>query len=303
MGFAHLAVPGLVDDRVLEKIPLSMRALLIVHADDFGLSPAVNAGIVRAHRDGILTSTSLTACGVAFEQAVEMARATPSLDVGVHLTLVEEKPVLDPSRIPSLVGADGRFHPHAKVFFQKLLTGKIRLSEVRAELDAQMQKIYATAIHLSHLDSHQHLHILPGLIRVTSELAKAYAVSVVRLPREHIPTRMLMRGGSLSRHLQRLALSFFCAFGERFIQRRADYFFGFLAGGDVNKKNLRAILEALPAGVSELMCHPGEHDAATAYAHWQYHWQDELDALTDNEIMEFIRERGIRLMSFRDLAT
>jgi hopanoid biosynthesis associated protein HpnK len=275
---------------------------LVVHADDFGLSAAVNEGILAAHQNGILTSASLTACGAAFDQAIAQAHATPSLDVGVHLTLVEEKPVLDPSRIPTLVNGDGRFHRHANVFFQRFLSGKIRLTEVRDELEAQIKKISSRKIPISHLDSHQHLHILPGLIRITAELGKAYGIPVIRLPRERLPLRLLLQDGSLSRFLQMRVLSLFCGLGNRFIARRADHFFGFLAGGDLNRKNLCKILELLPPGVSELMCHPGMHDPATPYAHWRYHWQDELDALTDNEIMEFIREREIRLISFRELA-
>ena len=275
---------------------------LIVHADDFGLSHAVNKGIVRAHREGILTSTSLTACGAAFDEAMELARLTPSLDVGVHLTLVEERPVLDPSRIPTLVDADGRLHQHASVFFKKYLSGRIRLTEVRDELDAQMKKICGKDLRISHLDSHQHLHILPGIIRITAELGKAYGVPVIRLPRERLPLSIQVRNGSLFRLAQMRVLNFFSILGKRLIERRADYFFGFLFGGELNKKNLRTILEVLPAkGVCELMCHPGVHDPKTAYAYWQYRWQDELDALIDNEMMDFIRERDIRLISFREL--
>jgi len=275
---------------------------LIVHADDFGLSYAVNEGILRAHREGILTSTSLTACGAAFDEAMELARLTQSLDVGVHLTLVEEKPVLEPSRIPTLVDADGRLHQHAIVFFKKYLFGQIRLSEVRDELDAQMKKICDKGLRISHLDSHQHLHILPDIIRITAELGKAYGVPVIRLPRERLPLSIQIENRSLSRLAQMRVLNFFSLLGKGVIERRADYFFGFLFGGELNKKNLRTILEALPAsGVCELMCHPGLHDPNTAYAHWRYRWQDELDALIDNEIMDFIRERDIRLISFRDL--
>jgi hopanoid biosynthesis associated protein HpnK len=276
---------------------------LIVHADDFGLSRAVNEGILRAHREGILTSASLTACGADFEQAMALAKSTPSLDAGVHLTLVEEKPVLAPAQIPSLVGSDGRFHQHASVFFRKYLTGRIRLGDVRKELEAQMKRICGRGIQISHLDSHQHLHILPGIIRMTVELAKTFQVPVVRLPRERLPLRLQARFGSSSRLLQMRILNFFSVLGKGLIDRRADYFFGFMAGGNLNKQNLRLILEALPAqGICELMCHPGGRDHNTAYAHWQYHWQEELEALTDSEIADFIREREIRLSTFRELA-
>ena len=275
---------------------------LIVHADDFGLSRKVNEGIVLAHREGILTSTSLTACGAAFEPAIELAETTPSLDIGVHLTLVEEKPVLDPARIPSLVGSDGRFHSHASGFFKKYLTGRIHLREIRDELEGQMKKIFTQGIKVSHLDSHQHLHVLPGILRITADLAKAYGVPAIRLPRERLPWRMQLQG-SPSRLLQMRVLNFFGWLGKGLIELRADSFFGFLAGGELNKKNLRQILEVLPPkGACELMCHPGLEDRETAYRHWNYRWQEELDALIDPEIADFIREREIRLSSFRELA-
>jgi hopanoid biosynthesis associated protein HpnK len=276
---------------------------LIVHADDFGLSTKVNEGIVLAHHRGILTSTSMTACGVAFAQAVELSKATPTLDIGVHLTLVEERPVLDPARIPSLVGRDGRFHPHASVFFKKYLSGQIRLDEVRAELNAQAKKINACGVAISHLDSHQHLHILPGIVQIAAELAERYAVAAVRLPRERLPWWVQWHNPSLSRLAQMCVLNFFGWLGKRFIKRHPDYFFGFLAGGELHKRNLFRLLRALPAqGTCELMCHPGLHDHDTAYSHWNYHWQEELDALIDSEIVDFIHERRIQLISFRDFA-
>lgn len=93
---------------------------LIVHADDFGLSEKVNEGIIRAHIEGILTSTSIIACGNAFDQAVDLSKANFSLDVGIHLTLIEERPLLSPMDIPSLVLENGYFYPHAKDFFKNM---------------------------------------------------------------------------------------------------------------------------------------------------------------------------------------
>ena len=275
---------------------------LIVHADDFGLSEKVNDGILQAHRHGILTSASITATGAAFKHAIDICQAVPTLDTGIHLTLVEERPVLDAEAIPSLVDGEGRLHPHAAVFFRKYLCGRARLEEIRRELEAQVQKVLAQGIRISHLDSHQHLHMLPGILRMTVDLAREYAISAIRLPAEHLPILVQLRAGSLLRILHMQSLNFFCTLGKSLIQRRTDYFFGFLWGGNLDKKHLWEILNMLPPqGTCELMCHPGYNDAHTDYEHWRYRWQDELAALTDPEIADFVRARGIQLINYREL--
>src|SRR5881296_625665 len=117
---------------------------LIVHADDFGLSERINDGIVQAHRHGIVTSTSIMANGEAFAHAVALAQSAPTLDLGIHLTLIEERPVVSPAELPSLVDAAGGLHPHAIQFCQRYFSGRINLKEVRKELEAQVEKVLAT---------------------------------------------------------------------------------------------------------------------------------------------------------------
>ena len=151
---------------------------LIVHADDFGLSEKVNEGILQAHRLGILTSASVMANGAAFEHAIEMWRSLPSLDLGIHLTLVEEQPVLDPAMVPSLVNETGQFYRHATIFAKRYFMGKIRLGEVRRELAAQINKVMSRGVTISHLDSHQHVHMLPQVLRVTLELAGEFGIGL-----------------------------------------------------------------------------------------------------------------------------
>ncbi len=147
-------------------------ARLVVSADDFGISPRINEGIVRAHREGIVTSTSLMAVGRAFEHAVQCCRDTPTLDIGVHLTLIAEQPLLT-SR-SSLTGNDGRFPESAGAFLRRWLTGSIRQADVQAEWSAQIERILAQGIRVTHLDSHQHVHCLPGLADLSQCLAKRY---------------------------------------------------------------------------------------------------------------------------------
>ena len=152
---------------------------LIVNADDLGLCESVNEGIVQAHQSGIVTSASIMANGRAFDHAIRLCQLVPSLDLGIHLTLVEEKPLREASTIPSLVGAGGKLHPHATTFMKKYVSGAIRVREVWSELEAQIQKVVSRGISVSHLDSHQHLHALPHIRRVSIELAKKYNIPAI----------------------------------------------------------------------------------------------------------------------------
>jgi len=278
-------------------------AKLIVHADDFGLSETINEGILHAHLRGILTSTSLIANGAAFEHAIGICQSTPTLDVGVHLTLVEEEPVLDVDLLPSLVNGKGRFHHHATIFATRYLTGKVCLAEVHYELEAQIQKVIRRGVRVSHLDSHQHLHMLPQILRITVELAKHYGIPAIRFPGERMRVDMLRENKSVTRVFHLFVLNLLCCMGRNANTLRTDYFVGFFFGGRLHKKNLKKVLENIPLeGTCELMCHPGFDDPKRLYSHWGYHWSDELSALVDQDISHFLRHNGIELVSYRHLS-
>ena len=274
---------------------------VIVHADDFGLTEKINQGIWRAHIDGILTSTSIMANGRAFEHAVCIARSTPTLDVGIHLTLIEEKALLNFEEIPTLVASNGNFYGHAFGFVWKYLLGQVNLEEVRKELETQIKKVLDAGISPSHLDSHQHLHMLPGILSIVVELGQKYGIPAIRFPRETGVFRKI-KNVPFTRFTQAIILNLFCEMGKRKIKRRTDFFAGFLFGGNLNKENLLCILQyANHNGTYEIMCHPGLDDQSTQYGHWGYHWSDELNALLDKEVSDFLRDKSIRLISYRQL--
>jgi chitin disaccharide deacetylase len=274
---------------------------LIVHGDDFGLSERVNEGIVHAHRHGILTSTSLIASGAAFEHAVRLAGDTPTLDVGVHLTLVGEKPTAPSDLIPTLLGDEGLLHRDAGSFVGKYFRGAISLSEIQRELDAQIAKVVASGIRPTHVDGHQHLHMLPGVRRVVGELADRHHIRCIRYPRETPRLYMLQDFSSLGRLLQLLVLDLFCLLSRTSDGKRCDHFYGFFYGGRLSKANLARVLEHLAsAGTCELMCHPGEHDSPR-YSAWGYRWKEERDALTDQAISAYLKAQRVELISYADL--
>jgi len=274
---------------------------LIVHADDFGLSKEINKGIIFAHTNGILTSTSIMACGPAFDHAVQLVKEVSSLDVGVHLTVIEERPLLSPLRVPSLVSTDGRFHPHAKDFFKRYIMKRISLEEIRLEFTKQIEKVLDNGIDITHIDSHQHIHILPGIFKITVSLAKKYGIRSIRIPDERLRLYMFKNLSAYPRILQLLIVKAILKFVNKQHIEPSLYFYGFFYGGKLNKDNLRIILKKLMKnGIAEIMCHPGLNDPGSNYLHWKYNWQDELDALTDNEIRYQLTQWGIKLYSFRD---
>ena len=276
---------------------------LIVNADDLGLCEAVNEGIAEAHLNGIVTSASIMANGSGFDHAVRLCHSIPTLDLGIHLTLVEEEPLLNPAAIPSLVGPGGRLHQHATAFMQKYLSGGIRLGEVRSELEAQIQKVLSCGLCVSHLDSHQHLHMLPQILTMTIDLARKYNIPAIRVPRERFRPYMLRRAAGVLRVCELFVLNRFCQIGKNMSVRRTDHFAGFCLGGRLHKKNLQTLLDHLPlTGTCELMCHPGKDDRTGSYGHWGYQWTDELRALVDPDISELLYRKGIQLISYRKLA-
>ncbi len=279
-------------------------ARLIVNADDFGLCARINDGIVRAHQAGIVTAASLTAVGRAFEPAIAHCRELPALDVGVHLTLVAERPLLPGGS--SLTGADGRFAASAGSFLRRWLAGGIRRADVRAELAAQIERILDHGISVTHLDSHQHVHALPGVLDIVLELAGRYRIPCVRAPVEGVAGHRTLAGRGIRRRLEAVALWVFWTAarlaGPGRPHRPPPLFLGFLDGGRLDSERLARLIAALrPGRVYELMCHPGFAPLEPDIRGWGYGHETELEALTDPAVRAVLAARGVRLCSFRDL--
>lgn len=280
------------------------RTRLVVNADDFGISERINEGILQAHREGIVTATSLMAAGRAFEQAVRFCRTVPSLDVGVHLTLIAERPLR--ANGSSLVDENGRFPAGYAAFVQRWALGRIRRADVQAEWSAQIERVLDQGIQVTHLDSHQHVHALPGLADLALTLAAHYRIPFVRVPVE--PLRMdrplslhginRMFGSAVLRAswtLARLA-------GVGAAAYPPPRFLGFHDGGRLDRECLRRLLGSLrPGRAYELMCHPGLTPQEPDVMSWNYGHETELRALRDPSIASEIAARGIQLCNFKDL--
>jgi len=273
---------------------------LIVNADDLGLTPGVNRGILRAFQEGIVTSASLLVTGSAFEDAVALARQNPELDVGLHLALVEERAVLGREVLPTLVDETGRFFRTSSEFFRRAVLGRINWDEVEREIAAQIARFQKTGLRLSHLNSHQHLHMFPPVFQIVRRLTRGLDNLWIR--NSAGPWRK-SPGVRMGRWVQQLALNLTCLSARRLhrpLPQMPDGMYGFEVSGCLTRSALEQIFRKISDGLYELICHPGEVDAGTRgrYSYWGYRWAEELEALTAPEMRVFLKEEGIALTSF-----
>ena len=279
---------------------------LIVNADDFGLHPLINAGIIKGHQEGFITSTSLMPSAPCWQEAVRLAKENSRLGIGVHLTLVGGvSSVLPKEQVSSLLDDDGLFLPDYVAFAKRYYSGAVKKAELEAELRAQFERALESGVNITHVDSHQHTHVLPGINSLVLKLSNEYNIIRVRIPKEGY----LFTGGfqtGVGRLIGRSGLSF-CADmaalrADSLGLRHPQHFYGMLAGGHLNAQLIANILRQLPEGVSEIMTHPGLDSAALGKAFsWKYHWREELDAYLDAGNKALLRELGIEPVSFAAL--
>jgi len=269
---------------------------LIVNADDFGASVAINRGVERACREGIVTSASLMAGGAAFDDAAARLDDFPELGVGVHLTLSAGRAVLEPGAAPTLISPAGALPENAAAFARGFLSGKISSAEVRAELAAQLAKVLGAGVRVTHLDSHQHLHNFSGVAGVVVDLAREFGVRAVRSSRCRLwpPGRRW-----LSRQLAvRLYAEAFGARARRAGLKMPDGLEGQEWAGALTAERLAVIVARLGPGTWELLCHPAAADDADADG---YDRAGELAALTSPAVRAVLEEAGVRLVNYAAL--
>ncbi len=284
---------------------------LIVNADDLGWTDGVNRGIIHSHRNGIVTSASLLANGAAFESAVELARNAPAMGVGVHLNLNDGKPVSPPEMIPSLVTAQGAFAGGPETFMLRIARRNLNLKEVETEWNNQIQKIFDAGIHPTHLDGHKHVHMLPGLFEIALRLARRHDIGAIRVAHETSTLRAALSCGDqqnspvvLKQGVQARALKLLArdakAMAENAGVSTADYFCGIAQTGELHVAGMKRLLQNLPHGSTEMMCHPGFMDADLEKSATRL--QDsralEVDILTNQEIRNLVASQGIRLIDY-----
>lgn len=276
---------------------------LIINADDFGRHELINRAVRVAVKKGCLRSASIMAGGIAFDDAVETARRLPNLGVGVHLTLANGNPILPPNKIPSLVTADGTFHENHVAFLKLYLQGKINLDEVKAELSAQIEKVIRAGLKITHVDSHQHLHHVPRIIKIVLDLADKAGINAIR-----ISNAKIFEGefGGVGQFVGRLGLAALAKFAARQAHKKnfrtPNHFTGIVAGESVTENFMLNLIENLDEGTTEVMLHPGTNNLTLKnFCQWEHDFQAELNAVTSKKVLALLKEKNITAVNFSAL--
>ena len=275
---------------------------LICNADDFGSSEGVNAGVLRAHREGVLTGTSLMVTGDAAEQAVALATQTPSLAVGLHLVLINGKAVLPRKDIPHLVDTNGRFRNNAVWAGLYYFSSRTAQRELLREMVAQFDRFAATGLPLSHCDGHLLMHVHPTVMGRLIPLAEQYGAHGLRLPRDDL--RLSLKHSRRSWGLK-IVWAFLFGLVTRWCSHRlqahplavTDHVYGLLQSGHMDEAYVIDLLQRLNSPTAEIYFHPSERDEGEAYGPNRA----DLNTLLSRRVYNVIQQRGIQLVTYASL--
>jgi len=283
---------------------------LIINADDFGLTPGINRAILEAHTQGIVTSATLMANASAFDHAVQLARSAPSFDLGCHIVLVDGSPVSAPSEIPTLIdgGRHGEFDSKLSSFAARAIRGRLNPDEIEREAIAQISKLQAASIPVSHIDTHKHLHALPQILRPLLRAAKACGISAIRNPFGRIAFSLVAGRPKLWKRWGEVAVlnalgSKFCRAVQAEGMISPNGSLGIAATGALDEPLFRLVLENIPEGTWEFITHPGYNDADLKRIRTRLRdsRETELRLLTSAKTRESLAGDGIELISYRNL--
>jgi hopanoid biosynthesis associated protein HpnK len=290
------------------EIKSNLMKKLIVNADDFGLTAGVNRAVIEGHTRGVITSATLMANMPAFDAAVRLAKDHPSLGVGLHINITQGRPVADASRVSSLINDRGEFWGTSAAILRRMLAGRLKIEEVVIELRAQIEKAIRAGLRLTHVDSHKHTHALPRICEAIISTIKDYGINTVRAPRERWRFDRYAESFKLVRQSAgAFGISQLCRVSDARLKKldvkTPDFFFGVARTGFWTKPWLIDLIERLPAGASELMCHPGYDDAELDGVKTRLRASrvNELLLLTDPDVGAKLNEKGVRLINFSDL--
>ena len=284
---------------------------LIVNADDFGFTSGVNRAIAEAHSRGVVTSSTLMANGSAFDEAVEVAKTLPKLSVGCHVVLIDGRPVVNAQELPSLTRGN-EFRNGLMAFATRAIAGRINADEIAAEAGAQIRKIQAAGIAVSHIDTHKHTHLFPKVLQPLLRAAAGCGVRAIRNPfGPSLPlwsSHLLRRPGLWRRYAELTVLGGFASNFREAVDREGfrapNGTLGIVVTGVLDETLFHAIARTIPPGTWEFVCHPGynDPDLQRAETRLRESREAELKVLTLPAAREILSHEGIELISYRDFA-
>ena len=288
-----------------------------MNADDFGMTRGVNRAIVEASGQGIITSTTLMSTARAFDDAVAQARRLgPRVSIGCHVILIDGTPALAPTMVPTLLDQNlpagaPEFRVKLNDFARASFSGRLNPVEVEAEAMAQMQLLQDAGIQLSHFDCHKHAHMFPAVLRPLLRAANGRGIAAVRNPFGRLfplPVTRILRNPQLWRRVAELSVlrSFAASFKrevERHGLRTPDGSVGVLNTGSLDLQSFLVIIDALPEGTWEFVCHPGYNDAELDQVRTRLRQsrETELAVFTSPDASAALERRGVELISYREL--
>ncbi len=282
---------------------------LIVNADDLGLTEGVNRGILAAHEQGIVTSSTLMAVGSAFYDAVRITSTAPRLGVGCHVVLTDGSALLSPTDIPTVANSSGEFERSFGRFVARALMGGIRPAELQAEATAQIRKLQSAGITVSHIDTHKHTHLFPRVLSPVLQAARACGIRAVRNPFGRIAFNLIANRPKLWKRFGQMSI--LNKLANRFQKtvrdsglRTTDGSIGVVATGSMDEHLFGLVLRDLPEGTWELVTHPGHNDADLGQISTRLREsrEQELRLLTAQSTRDLLDRNGIDLISYHDLA-
>jgi chitin disaccharide deacetylase len=280
---------------------------LIVNADDFGLTPGVNVGIIEAHEKGILTSATLMATAPFFQHAVDLAREHPGLGVGLHLNLASGRPVSSGSDVEALLehGAP----PGLSRLLMKAWLPSLQ-KPIRMELRAQVEKALEAGVKITHFDSHKHVHVHPMILNAVISIAREFGIKCIRVP---LDENRFYSGASAATDraakTRSIMVNLVARRAKGVLKRQGftvtDHFFGTARTGDWDPVSMAAAIRRLQPGTTEFMVHPGRVDEELRALGTRLvdSRAAELEALLSDEVKDAVKETGARMISFEDLAS
>jgi hopanoid biosynthesis associated protein HpnK len=285
---------------------LKSKLRVIINADDFGMSEEVNDAVIRAHKEGVLTSTSLMVTGAAFDQAVKLAKENPGLAVGIHLVTVVGRSVLSHAEIPGLVDGEGNFSNNPVTAGLKYFFSFRARRELRRELAAQFQKFHSTGLPLSHIDGHLHLHAHPVIFNAALNLGAQYGTLRMRVPAEE---RQLALAFDSKNRLQKTILAMLFGGLGRYMKKKLsergftfpERVYGNLQSGRMSERYFLYALDNLTAETNEIYFHPAVYADDRLLDRDERQCSIEFEALTSKKIKERVRELGVKLTSYAEI--
>jgi hopanoid biosynthesis associated protein HpnK len=278
---------------------------LIITADDFGLSPGVNAAVEKAWRDGILTCASIMPAGAAFKEALKIARRNPGLQVGLHLTLLQGKSVLPQAQIPDLVDEAGDFSDNPLATGMRYFFDKGLYKQLKREIEAQIQRVVDNGIPLSHIDGHLNIHLHPTVFVFLTDLMPRYGITSFRLSRERLAHNLRFdHERRLGKTVERVIFGALAGHARPHLDRLGIRYAGEVKGvlnsGRMTERYLLQILDGLNEGLTELYFHPGIlPDSGITSRMPDYRHEQELAAIISPVVRQKLRELQITVQNYR----